>query len=134
MNATLRQAVRECSALSDQGTENFAQILGRLIAAGVERYHADLTRAEKIYYWPDGTSEQVANAPVTGEAAADFSAAGVEVAVRAAQAGTIKYEEFCERAVRAGCVGYHVHIVGKRVVYYGRSGDSHVEWFPGARA
>jgi uncharacterized protein YbcV (DUF1398 family) len=134
MNPQLRQVVRECSEISDRGTENFAQIVGRLIAAGVERYHADLLRAEKIYYWPDGASEQVTNAPVAGAAAMEFSGADVAAAVRAAQAGTIKYKEFCERVFAAGCVGYHVHIAGKRVVYYGRSGDNHVEWFPGARA
>jgi len=134
MDRQLRQVVRECSEISDRGAENFAQIVGRLIAAGVERYHADLLRAEKIYYWPDGTSEQIANAPVAGAVAADFSASAVEAAVRAAQAGRIKYTEFCERVLAAGCVGYHVHIAGQRVVYYGRSGDSHVEWFPGARA
>ena len=61
-----------------------------------------------------------------------FSATGVEAAVRAVQAGAIPYRTFCERVVAAGCVGYHVSIVGRRVVYYGRTGDSHVEWFPGA--
>jgi uncharacterized protein YbcV (DUF1398 family) len=133
MDETARAVVRECSDLSDREAVGFADIVAKLMAAGVERYHADLTRSEKIYYWPDGSSEAVANAPVAGEAAMAFSAAQVAAAVRGAQAGTIRYKEFCERMMRAGCVGYHVHIAGKRVVYYGRSGDSHVEWFPGAR-
>jgi hypothetical protein len=34
----------------------------------------------------------------------------------------------------AGCVGYHVFITGKRVVYYGRQGDQQIEYFPGAKS
>lgn len=133
MNERARAVARECSDLSDREAASFPEIVGKLLAAGVERYHADLIRHEKIYYWPDGSSEQVANAPTAGTPAPDFSAAGIAEAVRGAQSGAVKYREFCERALRAGCVGYHVHIAGKRVVYYGRKGDSHTEWFPGAQ-
>ena len=30
----------------------------------------------------------------------------------------------------AGCAGYFVSIPGKRVVYYGRTGETHVEIIP----
>ena len=73
------------------------------------------------------------NRPVETTPAMSFSAQGVEAAVRAAQAGNIAYKTFCERVLASGCVGYHVSIAGQRVVYYGRTGDSHVEWFPGAK-
>jgi uncharacterized protein YbcV (DUF1398 family) len=53
--------------------------------------------------------------------------------VRSIQAGKIDYKTFCERVMAAGCVGYFVSIAGARAVYYGRSGDSYVERFPGAR-
>lgn len=62
-----------------------------------------------------------------------LAVAGVESAVRAIQAGMIRYGGFCERVLRSGCAGWTVSILGRRVVYYGRSGDSHTEWFPGAR-
>jgi uncharacterized protein YbcV (DUF1398 family) len=103
------------------------------MAAGVERYHQDLRRSERTYYLPDGTSEVVGNDAVPVAPPVIFSAGGVEAAVRAAQAGAINYKEFCRRAMEAGCVGYVVSIVGKRVVYYGRTGDTHVEYFPGSR-
>lgn len=32
-----------------------------------------------------------------------------------------------------GCVGYHVSLAGRRAVYYGRSGETHVEQFPPAK-
>jgi hypothetical protein len=37
-----------------------------------------------------------------------------------------------QRVLEAGCVGYIASMAGRRVVYYGRTGDNHVEWFPGA--
>jgi uncharacterized protein YbcV (DUF1398 family) len=130
MNANVRNAVRECSRASDENRETFPVIVGKLTAAGVERYHADLVRSEKTFYLPNGESETVSNEAVNVTPAMSFSATGVEAAVRAIQAGAIAYKAFCERVLAAGCVGYHVSITGRRAVYYGRSGDSHVEWFP----
>jgi uncharacterized protein YbcV (DUF1398 family) len=61
------------------------------------------------------------------------AAAVVEAAVKAIKTGSITYKAFCERVTAAGCVGYLVWMVGRRVVYYGRTCDNHVEWFPKAR-
>ena len=68
-----------------------------------------------------------------GGAAREFSAEGVEKAVRAIQRQQIAYREFCRLIADAGCVGYFVSLAGRRAVYYGRTGDEHVEWFPGAK-
>jgi uncharacterized protein YbcV (DUF1398 family) len=133
MDIAVRETMRECSRVSDDGSVAFPEIVRRLMAAGVERYHQDLMRSERTYYLPNGESETVGNEAVAVEPAALFSAAGIEAAVRAAQSGTIKYKEFCARAMAAGCVAYHVSIAGRRVVYYGRSGEAHVEFFPGTR-
>jgi uncharacterized protein YbcV (DUF1398 family) len=54
--------------------------------------------------------------------------------VRAIQRGEFQYLEFCRRITQAGCVGYHVSLAGQRVVYYGRTGEMHVEYFPGAKS
>jgi uncharacterized protein YbcV (DUF1398 family) len=62
-----------------------------------------------------------------------FSAEGVEKAVRANQRQEIAYREFCRLIAGAGCVGYFVSLAGRRAVYYGRTGDEHVEWFHGAK-
>ncbi len=132
VDAKARDAMLDCTRLSDDEQETFGQIVGRLIAAGIERYHADLRRSEKVYYMPDGASLAVPAAPVAGGFAGTFSAAGVDAAVRAVQAGAIKYQAFCERIAAAGCVGYHVSLAGRRAVYYGRSGETHVEPFPPA--
>ena len=133
MDTSIRHVMREASRQSDEGSQSFPEIVRQLMAAGVERYHQDLLRSERTYYLPDGESEVVRNDPVPVMPAESFSAPGVEAAVRAVQAGAIDYREFCRRAMDAGCVGYIVSIAGKRVVYYGRTGDSHVEYFPGSK-
>jgi uncharacterized protein YbcV (DUF1398 family) len=133
MNPSIRDVVLECTRASDEERVTFPEVVKKLIDAGVERYHADLLRSEKTYYLPSGESEVVPNHAVSFVPSQEFSAQGVDAAVRAIQAGKIRYKTFCERVAAAGCVGYFVSIAGKRAVYYGRSGDSHVEWFPGAK-
>ncbi|HEU0070301.1 MAG TPA: DUF1398 family protein [Alphaproteobacteria bacterium] len=132
-SAEAQAVVRECSDLSDRGAASFPEIVSKLLAVGVERYHVDLIRMEKTFYWPDGASNRVAGALTPSKAAATFSASNVQAAVRAAQTGAIQYKEFCTSVLTAGCVGYQAHLAGKRVIYYGRDGDSHTEWFPGAQ-
>ncbi|NUB24181.1 DUF1398 domain-containing protein [Azospirillum brasilense] len=133
MDSKITAILQECSRASDEERITFPEVVAALAVAGVERYHTDLVRAETTYYFPDGTTERVGTRPAALPPATDFSAESVESAVRAIQAGTIRYGGFCERVLRAGCAGWTVSILGRRVVYYGRSGDSHTEWFPGAR-
>ncbi|MBM6593364.1 DUF1398 domain-containing protein [Microvirga pudoricolor] len=134
MNQSVKTVVEECTRASDEERVAFPQVVMKLMDAGVERYHADLVRSEKTYYMPDDASHAVPNASVGSVPAKDFSSTGVEAAVRAIQAGRIRYKEFCERIAMAGCVGYHVSLAGRRAVYYGRTGDSYVEPFPAAPA
>lgn len=124
--------IDECTAASDAEGISFPEVVARLVAAGVERYRADLVRAEKTYYLPAGESRALPTKPVAAAPAAAFSAAGVEAAVRAIQAGRIGYGAFCERIAAAGCVDYMVSLAGRRAVYNGRSGESFVEPFPAA--
>jgi uncharacterized protein YbcV (DUF1398 family) len=133
MQAEIIQVMQECTDGSDQERLSFPEVVTKLMQAGVERYHADLPRAEKVYYLPSGESLRVAAAPVNTTAPAAFAADGVAAAVRAIQQKQIEYREFCERIAQAGCVGYMVSLAGRRAVYYGRTGDSYVEPFPAAK-
>jgi uncharacterized protein YbcV (DUF1398 family) len=132
MQANTIETMQECTDASDQERISFGEVVMKLVQAGVERYHADLLRAEKIYYLPSGESYRVPAAPVEATPAAAFAAEGVAAAVQAIQQRKIQYREFCERIVQAGCVGYMVSMTGRRAVYYGRTGDSYVEPFPSA--
>jgi uncharacterized protein YbcV (DUF1398 family) len=132
MQADVIETMQECTDASDQERISFGEVVMKLMRAGVERYHADLLRAEKIYYLPSGESLRIQAASVEATPPTAFTADGVAAAVRAIQQKQIQYREFCERIAQAGCVGYMVSLAGRRAVYYGRTGDSHVEPFPTA--
>lgn len=130
MDAHVKDIVRECTVRSDENQISFPEVVAKLAEAGVERYHADLIRAEKTYYMPNGETEVTPAEAVSAAPTGQFSAAGVEAAVRAIQTQAIDYTEFCNRIAAAGCVGYFVTLAGRRAVYYGRTGDEYVERFP----
>lgn len=133
MNAEQTSIVRGCAALSASGKIHFRDVIQRLTAAGIERYHADYTRMETTYYTPQGGSCIVPLHHEPTPIGAAFSKEQIEAAVRKAQRGEIMYPEFTRLALEAGCVGYFVQITGQRVQYLGRKGEVHTEWFPGAR-
>ena len=81
MDAATRAVILDCTLASSATTLRFPDIVARLSAAGVERYHADLVRAEKTYYLPSGESEVVPDDALRLQPAASFIAAGVDAAV-----------------------------------------------------
>ncbi|MBX3553841.1 MAG: DUF1398 family protein [Pseudolabrys sp.] len=129
-----KAAALECTHASDEERMSFPQVVMTLMQAGIERYHTDLCAATKTYYLPDGASETIACDPVENAPAEPFNANGVAAAIKTIQAGAMTYAEFCAEIANAGCVGYLVSLAGRRAVYYGRTGDMHIEWFPGARS
>lgn len=132
MDSGQTQVVQECARLSAAGAIGFGEVVARLMAAGIERYHADYSRGETTYYSPRGTSCVVPMGHQSTTIADSFTAELVESAVRQAQRGEIRYVEFTRQALAAGCVGYFVQIAGRCVQYFGRKGEIHTEWFPGA--
>ena len=65
--------------------------------------------------------------------AAEFNLGVVRAAIREAQALVpgYTYKGFCDKVKRAGCAGYLVSFLGRRVLYFGRTGETHTEYFPG---
>ena len=114
------------------GEMTFPEIVGRLSEIGVERYHADYCRQEKTFYLPDGQSLVVSVPWGPYPMAKEFTASAVEAAVRQSQRGEHSYLDFVRKTMAAGCVGYFVQITGRRAIYFGRNGESHVELFPPA--
>lgn len=111
---------------------SFPEIVGKLIAAGFEGYLVDYRRKSQTNYLPDGDSVTMDMHPSTGTVAAALNAAEVERLVRWAQANPADYSyvAFCEKVKAAGCAGYLVSFTGRRVVYFGRTAETHVEHFP----
>jgi len=132
MNADHTQVIQGCSRGALTGEVTFPEIVGRLAQIGVERYHADYSRQEITYYMVDGDSLVVPTPHPPHATAHEFSASAVEAAVRQSQRNEHSYMDFIQKTMAAGCVGYFVQITGRRVIYFGRQGESHVEHFPPA--
>jgi len=116
--------------LSKGGT--FTDLVARLAAIGVERYHTDYSREETTFYLPDGQSFVIEHPHPPQPIGNAFSAAEVEKSVRRSQQNEHKYADFLRETRAAGCVGYFAQITGRRVLYFGRNGEIHQELMPPA--
>jgi uncharacterized protein YbcV (DUF1398 family) len=132
MNVEQTQVIQECALGAMNGALTFPEIVGKLASVGVERYHADYPRQEITYYMSDEESLVVNTPHPLHPIAKDFSATSVEAAVRQSQRNEHSYLDFIRKTTAAGCVGYFVQITGRRVIYFGRDGDCHIEHFPSA--
>lgn len=127
------QAIRETLAESHQGKLIFPEVVRRMLAAGVESYFVDFLRSEDIVYLNDNTTLIEKMHLPHDPAAAYFSKPGIVAAIRAAQRDEIRYPEFVRQSVAAGVVGYWAFLSGKKVIYFGRKGEFHIEEFPASK-
>jgi len=63
--------------------------------------------------------------------APEFDVAALRANILDSQSNGQPYREFTRRAMAGGVQGYIAFLRGKRVTYWGRTGDQHTEWFPG---
>lgn len=130
MNPSLREQIEAVFKASNAGSIHFGEVIGRLMAAGVESYHVDYRAGRSTYYWPDGMTLDLHFETPAASIADAFHADQVRAAVLGAQQGRVMYPEFKALTHAAGCIGYTVWIAGRHVAYLGRRGESHVEHFP----
>lgn len=132
MNTQQIASAQKAVAASHDGSMAFPHIVAMLIEAGFEAYTVDYRRNRSTYYLPKGGSVDIELHPVDDSVAAAFDANTVEAAVHEAQthAPGYTYAGFCRKVRAAGCAGYMVSFSGRRVVYFGRTAELHVEYFP----
>ena len=125
--------VQETARATLAGTLSFPEVVARLLAAGVEYYFVDYASRRKIFYSAEGatltTSIDFDDLPAIG---GRFEAGALKAAILDSQRHHQRYRAFSQRAMEAGVCGYFAFLRGQRVLYVGRGGDQHVEWFPGA--
>jgi uncharacterized protein YbcV (DUF1398 family) len=116
------------------GSMPFPKIVGKLIEEGVEYYHVDYAANSFTFYSASGATV-MASLPfeVLPPIAPGLDAAALKAAILDSQQHGQAFRRFCERAIDAGVQGYFAFLRGQRVIYLGRQGDLHVEWFPGAK-
>jgi uncharacterized protein YbcV (DUF1398 family) len=126
------EVAQRCLDGAYANTMSFPAIVKALMEAGFEGYDVDYRRGTATYLRPDGQSVALALPGAHGAVEPAFRAEGVEAAVREAQRGGAgyTYAGFCAAVMAAGCAGYMVSFLGRRVVYFGRTAETHVEHFP----
>jgi uncharacterized protein YbcV (DUF1398 family) len=124
--------IDQTAAATANGLISFPSVVERLTAAGVEYYHVDYVRRVQTCYSASGATHAV-DLPFPVSAVADsFNAIELVAAIRDSQLRGQKFPDFSVRATQAGVQGYTAFLRGRRVIYLGRQGDQHIEWFPGA--
>jgi uncharacterized protein YbcV (DUF1398 family) len=125
-----KQVIHQLAVATQQGKMTFPQVVQGLLKIGVESYLVDFAAKQKTHYLADGTTHTVAMILDPGPIASEFDNAGLVSAIRGAQADTVRYPEFVNRSTAAGVIGYWAFLTGKRVIYFGRKGEQHIEEFP----
>jgi len=125
-----KQVIHQLAVATQQGKMTFPQVVQGLLKIGVESYLVDFAAKQKTHYLADGTTHTVAMILDPGPIASEFDNAGLVSAIRGAQADTVRYPEFVNRSTAAGVIGYWAFLTGKRVIYFGRKGEQHIEVFP----
>lgn len=112
-------------------TLSFPDGIMQLIQAGVQFQYIDLIQLVTISYSVNNDyliDNMVFDEKIYVESNFDIDI--IQKAIRLSQEENLPFIEFCKMAAQAGCIGYHIFIYGKKVVYYGREGQSHIEFFP----
>lgn len=124
--------IEQTAEATANGLISFPVVVERLIAAGVEYYRVDYVRRVDTCYSAAGEAHEVPLRFPVPSVAESFNGAELVAAIRDSQQRGQKYPDFSQRATRAGVQCYTAFLRGQRVVYQGRQGDQHIEWFPGA--
>lgn len=125
-----QDVIEGCTRQTNSGLLNFPEMLGKLIEVGVESYFVDYRNSEISYYLSTNQVLQVDIKVADVDIPETFNKDAIVSAIRGAQNNLVRYPEFIELTMKAGCVGYIVWIAGKHVSYYGRKGEVHNEYFP----
>ena len=133
MEAKKIAVAERCLHGAETGTMGFPAIVALLADEGFDGYLVDYRAATVTYYLADGTVATLPAKRLDAAIPVAFDAAAVAAAIGEAQAGAAgyTYRGFSAKVMAAGCAGYLVSLSGRRVVYVGRSGATHVEPIPG---
>jgi uncharacterized protein YbcV (DUF1398 family) len=125
-----RNVIHEVLAESQAGKLVFPEVVRRLVEVGVESYFCDLAVGQETFYMSNGETHVETMILAKRAIAEEFSSSGIVAAIRGAQTDTIRYPEFVRQATEAGVIAYWAFLSGKKVIYFGRKGEMHVEEFP----
>ena len=128
MDEALVQQVSDVTLASRMA---FPEVVSNLLKADVDYYYVDYVKQSKTFYSNAGetvdTEIHYQNLPLIARALDKLT---LKTIVLGSQVNHQSYEAFTRRSMAAGVVGYFAFLNGRRVVYWGRDGESHTEYFP----
>ena len=113
-------------------TMSFPENVRALMEAGFEGYHVDYRLNTRTYYLPSGETLVLKNPQAHDAVGEKFNPTEVAATIKWAQLNgpDYNYAAFNDRVTANGCAGYIVSFLRRRVLYYGRTAETHVEHFP----
>lgn len=129
------EMINKAARATLNGSMSFPEVVQTLMAAEVEYYHVDYVALQKTFYSATG---EVVKTPITYEGlpavAGHFERDTLRAVILESQNKGLHYKDFTQRAMTAGVQGYIVFLRGRRVIYWGRDGEQHIEFFPSSSA
>jgi uncharacterized protein YbcV (DUF1398 family) len=132
VNMQMQAIAHKCLEGAESNNMTFPQVVSTLMGVGFEGYSVDFRRGRVAYYSSCGDTVELSATKPALPVAPDFNATAVKEAIREAQTLVpgYTYKGFIAKVAGAGCAGYMVSFLGRRVLYFARSAETHVEHFP----
>lgn len=132
MDTQQKTIAQRCLDGAYENTMSFPEGVQALMKAGFEGYHVDYRLNTRTYYLPNGETLVLKNPHEPGAVDAKFNQPEIAAAIQWAQRNPpdYSYNAFNDRVTANGCAGYIVSFPGRRVLYFGRTAETHVEHFP----
>ena len=132
MNSQQMTIAQQCLNAAYDDTMSFPESVHSLMEAGFDSYWVDYRSNTRTYYLPNGESLVLNNPHNDGAVAAEFDSSGIVATIKWAQLNPPDYTYigFNQRVTGYGCAGYLVSFIGRRVLYFGRTAEVHIEHFP----
>lgn len=132
MEMRQKALAQQCLDGAYDNTIGFAEGVQMLMDAGFDGYHVDYRLGTRTYYLPDGEALVLRDPHDHGAVARHFNESEIAAAIKWAQLNPLdyNYNDFNSKVIANGCAGYMVSFPGRRVLYFGRTAETHVEHFP----
>jgi uncharacterized protein YbcV (DUF1398 family) len=99
--------------------------------AGVQMNRWSLPSCQSVYLMKEGSVVQQGAPLLNGvQEIPKFDRDALISALRTDQEGRSTFPEFLQAAWRAGVIGYDADFTGRKVIYYGATGESYMEEYP----
>ncbi|MFM6927085.1 MAG: DUF1398 family protein [Bdellovibrio sp.] len=121
-------SIKDTSDFSFTSRMPFFSLIATLEKMAVESYRVDIAQQLTCYHMLNGEvmSESF---HFEGEIAQDFDDGEIRSAISDLKKTHLEYKEFLKRIMNAGITSYTIYMKGRKIIFYGRNGDSYLENF-----